>query len=137
MLLSLPSVLHARILSFASGGRTLTFLYIVDEGRDDPHTTKQGNHLPASETPLNGVSLAGRILNASVAALKFFRGSGPVLLRNAVFWYFTRVGRLGSPAPSPVWIRAGLVTVIFIYMYIVMMFKNVRNIIGVVCYQIL
>ena len=34
------------------------FIYLVDEGREDPNTTINGPSLTASKTPLNGVSLA-------------------------------------------------------------------------------
>ena len=36
------------------------FVVDDDKGREDPKTTKAGHHWPASETPLNGVSLACR-----------------------------------------------------------------------------
>ena len=34
--------------------------FLVYEGKEDPNSTKTGHHRPASETPLNGVSLASR-----------------------------------------------------------------------------
>ena len=40
--------------NFARGGPTLTtfcLFFLVDEGRDDPNTTKMGDYRPASETP--------------------------------------------------------------------------------------
>ena len=35
------------------GGPTLTTFFLLDDGREDPNTTKAGHHWPASETPLN------------------------------------------------------------------------------------
>ena len=35
------------------GGPTLTTFFLVDDGKEDPNTTKAGHHWPASETPLN------------------------------------------------------------------------------------
>ena len=62
---------------------------------------KGGHHRPASETPLNGVSLACRWwpnVECWLGRFENFRGSGPVLLRNSIFlWYF----RWGVPAPPP------------------------------------
>ena len=50
----------------------------------------------------------GPTLNASLVALWFFRGSGPVLLRNPIFLWFSRGGGgggSGPPVPPPLWIR--------------------------------
>ena len=48
--------------SFIKGGPTWNFdnFFVVDEGREDPNTTISGPSSAASETPLNGVSLACR-----------------------------------------------------------------------------
>ena len=54
---------------------------IFYEGRVDP----EGHHRPASETPT---------LNSGLVALEFYRGSGPVSLRNPIFCYFS-----GGPSP--------------------------------------
>ena len=35
------------------GGSNLDNVFLVDDGREDPNTTKAGHHWPASETPLN------------------------------------------------------------------------------------
>ena len=44
--------------SFAREGPTLTcFLYVFDEGREDPNSTKSG---PSSARQRNAISLAGR-----------------------------------------------------------------------------
>ena len=71
---------------------------------------KAGHHRPASETPLNGVSLACRWwpnVECWLGNFENFRGSGPVLLllRNSIFLWFFRGG--GGPDPlSPLWICA-------------------------------
>ena len=39
--------------------KVLSEAFLVDEGRENPNTTKAGHHRPISETPFNGVSLAG------------------------------------------------------------------------------
>ena len=49
---------------------------------------KAGHDRPASETLLNGVSLAGRRwpnVECWLSSFENFRGSGPVLLRNSIF----------------------------------------------------
>ena len=58
-------------------------------GREDPKTTING---PSSARQRNAISMAfcgwadgGPTLNASLVALWFYRGSGPVLLRNPIF----------------------------------------------------
>ena len=64
---------------------------------------KAGQYRPASETPfkwrLAGGSMMAQhsILNARLKDLLFFRGSGPVLLRNPIFLSFSR----GSGPPVP------------------------------------
>ena len=44
----------------------------------------------------------GPTLNAGLVALSFFRGSGPVLLRNhtCTFFYFSGGGGVRTPPPS-------------------------------------
>ena len=60
--------------------------FLVDEGREDPNTTIIGPLSATGETPfkwrLNFRWWAndGPTLNAGLVALRFFSGSGPVLL---------------------------------------------------------
>ena len=49
------------------------FFFKVDDGREDPDTT------------ISGSPLAGQTLNAGLVALWYYRGSGPVLVRNPIF----------------------------------------------------
>ena len=46
----------------------------------------------------------GPTLNAGLVALWYFRGSGPVLLRNPIFLWFSRGAEVGPPVP--LWICA-------------------------------
>ena len=55
------------------------FLFLVDEGREGPNTTLRGPSM-AFRWRADG----GPTLNAGLVALWFFRGSGPVLLRNPI-----------------------------------------------------
>ena len=48
----------------------------------------------------------GQTLNAGLVALWFLRGSGPVLLRNPIFLWFSREGGLDPYPPPSLWIRA-------------------------------
>ena len=71
-----------------SEGATLTFffcffffLFLVDERIQIP--LKAGHHRPASVTPLR--TNDDPTINAGLVALRLFRGSGPVLLRNPIF----------------------------------------------------
>ena len=60
---------------------------------------KTGHHRPASETPLNGVSLACRWWPNVECWLGSFEnswGSGPVLLRNSIFFF---IFQRGGPDP--------------------------------------
>ena len=77
-------------------------------GIDDLNTVKSG---PISalvvKRHLNGVSLAGRqrpniiYIECSLERFVIFRGSGPVLLRNPIFFViFEGGGGCGPPAPS-------------------------------------
>ena len=75
--------------SFARGGSTLTTFFHVDEGIEDPNTIISK---PSSTRWQNAISMAfrwradvGQTLNAGLAASGFFRGAGPVLLRNPIF----------------------------------------------------
>ena len=66
-------------------------------------TQKAGHHRPASETHLNGVSLACRWwpnVECWLGNFENFRGSGPVLLRNSIFLWFFRWG-WGVRTPCP------------------------------------
>ena len=58
-----------------------------------------GHYQLASETPFND---DGPTLNAGLVALLFFRGSGPVTLRNPIFLGFFRGGG-GLDPLSPLW----------------------------------
>ena len=67
----------------------------------DPNTTKMGHHRSTSKTPFKWWADEwddGPTLNAGLVALWFFRGSGPVLLRNHIFF---RGGGEVSPDPVP------------------------------------
>ena len=66
--------------SFVRGGPTLTMFFLVDEGREDPSTTISG---PSSAFRWRADD--GPTMNAGLVALRFFRGSGPVLLENPIF----------------------------------------------------
>ena len=64
---------------------------------------KADHHRPASETPLNGVSLACRWwpnVECWLGSFENFKGSGSVLLRNSIFlWFFRGGGGSGPPVP--------------------------------------
>ena len=78
-------------------------LFLVDEGGDDPNTPlKVGHHRHDSKTPFKWVMAQHWIL-AWYIALWFFRGSGPVLLRNPKFlWFFFSEGsRCPATPPHP------------------------------------
>ena len=76
-------------------------VFLVDEGRDDPNTTKSGPTLTCQQNTIKMVFRwcvnVDQTLNADLAALWFFRVSGPVLLRNPIFFVFFRGG--GGPCP--------------------------------------
>ena len=57
---------------------------------------KANNHRPASETPFRWRADNGPTLNAGLVVLRFFRGSGPVLLENTIFYDFS-----GGAVPDP------------------------------------
>ena len=62
---------------FCQRGSNSDNLFLVDEGREDPNTTKTG---PSSARQRNADN--GTTLNAGLVALRFFSGSGPVVLGN-------------------------------------------------------
>ena len=70
--------------------RTLTTFFIFFfKGERIQISLKAGQHRPASETPLNGVSLAcpwWPNVECWLGSFESFRGSGPVLLRNSPLW---------------------------------------------------
>ena len=75
-------------------GSTLTTSFSVDEGGEDPNTTKSG---PSSAHQRKAILMEfgwwaddGPTLNADLMALSFFMGSGPVLLRNPIALRFFR-----------------------------------------------
>ena len=100
--------------SFVRGGLTLTtffFLFFFSlffsffsffslmRGRKDPNTTISGHQRPASETPFNGVPLAGRYgpnIECWIDSFVILRGSGPELLSNPIFLKFSRGGGGGG-----------------------------------------
>ena len=86
------------------------FFFFFFKGERIQISQKAGHHRPASETPLNGVSLAcwwWPNVECWLGSFENFRGSGPVLLRNSMFLWFFRWGGRGVPDPlSPLWIRA-------------------------------
>ena len=70
--------------------------------RDDPNTTKSG---PSSARQRNAILMTfrwrpddGITLNSGLAALRYFRGSRPVLLRKPIFVIF---GGGGGGGPNP------------------------------------
>ena len=82
--------------SFVRGGPTLTS---VLEGRDDPSEFNYKRAIigPPAKRHLYGVSLACRKwpkIECWLGSFVFFRGSGPVLLRNPIFCDFP-----GGPDP--------------------------------------
>ena len=73
-------------------------------GRKDPNTTISGHQRPASETPFNGVPLAGRYgpnIECWIDSFVILRGSGPELLSNPIFLKFSRGGGGGGGGPDP------------------------------------
>ena len=72
--------------NFCQRGSNFDNFLLFDERRDDPNITKSG---PSSLT-----------LSYALVALRFFRGSGPVLLRNPYFFaIFQGGGMFGPPVP--------------------------------------
>ena len=84
-------------------GSNFDIFFVVDEGWEDPNTTLSG---PSSTRQRNAIEMAfrwraddGPTLNAGLVASRFFRGSGPKLLRTLYFCNFPGGG--GPPAPPP------------------------------------
>ena len=76
--------------------------FVFFKGERIQISLKAGHHRPASETPLNGISLACRWWpNVECWPGRFdnFRGSGPVLLRNSIFLWFSGGGGVRTPCP--------------------------------------
>ena len=89
--------------SFVRDSPTLTkFFY---EGREDPNTTI----ISPPQMAFRWRGDDGPILNAGLVALRFFRGSGPLLLINHDFCDFSGGGGVsGPPVLSPMdraWVR--------------------------------
>ena len=89
---------------FCQRGPTLSFFFLVVERRKDPNTTICG---PTSACQRNA---SGPTFNASLVALCFFKGSGPLLLSPILLWFFRGGGGGGgggggSGPPVPLWIR--------------------------------
>ena len=68
---------------------TFCCVFLVDKGpREESNTSKIGPSSIRSETPLMAFEAGraddGLTLNAGMVALRFVRGSGPVLLRNPI-----------------------------------------------------
>ena len=77
-------------------------LFFFFKGERIQISLKADHHQPASETPLNGVSLACRWwpnVECWLGSFENFKGSGPVLLRNSIFLWFFRGGGGGGPDP--------------------------------------
>ena len=77
--------------------------FLIYKGERIRISLKAVHHWPASEMPLNGVSLACRRwpnVECWLGCLRNFRGSGPILLRNSIFLWFFRGGG-GSPDLLP------------------------------------
>ena len=79
--------------------------FLVDERRDDQNTTKSG---PSSARQRNAIYIAfcwrpddGLTLNSGLVALRFFRGSVPVLLRKPIFVIFLGGGGGLDPLSPP------------------------------------
>ena len=85
--------------------RTLTTFFLLFCKGASYLSLKVGHHWPASETPLNGFSLACRWwpnVECWLGSFENFRGSGPVLLRNSIFlWIFRGGGGGGVRPPAP------------------------------------
>ena len=65
---------------FCQRGSNFDNVFLVDEGREDPSNTISG---PSSAFRWRADD--GPTMNAGLVALRFFRGSGPVLLENPLF----------------------------------------------------
>ena len=96
---------HARIQKVLSEGVQIGQLFLVDEGWEDRNTTPTWVIIePPAKRHLYGVSLAGRWwpnIECWHGSFVIFRGSGPVLLSNPIFFDFS-----GGSGPLPsLWIR--------------------------------
>ena len=88
------------------------FLFAFVQEREDPNSTKRGS---SSARQRNTIKMAfhsrangGPTLIAGFLALWFFRGSGPVLIRNQIFCNFSGGG--SGPSPSSLLINAWLIS---------------------------
>ena len=80
---------------------TLTTFFLVDDGREGPHTIITG---PSSAHQRHRWRADdGRAFN--VGSFLTFRGSGPVLLRNPIFFVIFRGSGGPDPLSVPLWIR--------------------------------
>ena len=78
--------------------------FLAGEGIEDPNTTINRPSSAHQKTPFKwrfaGWPMMAQTLNAGLEAMWFFRGSGPVLLRNPIFLWFFR-GFCPPPPPPP------------------------------------
>ena len=113
---------HARVQNVLSEGVQLwqrffflfsSFLLFLSrwrEGGSKYHYKRAIIGLPAKRH-LNGVSLACRWwpnIKCWLGSFKIFRGSGPVLLRNPIYFLIFQGGP--DPCPPLLWIRAWIIT---------------------------
>ena len=84
--------------SFFRGGPTLSMVFLRRE-RGSRYHKKRANIGPVAKRHFAGGPIVAQhnTLNARLKDLLFFRGSGPVLLRNPIFLSFSR----GSGPPVP------------------------------------
>ena len=83
------------------GSNFENIFFLVDEGREDPNTTIRRPLLAHHRNTVNGISLVCRWWPYFVA-LRFFRGSQPILLEKPIFLRFFRGGvGSGHPVPHP------------------------------------
>ena len=74
---------------FCQRGSNFANVVLVDEGREDSNTTFSRPSSARQRTPLNGVPLAYRWwpnIECWLGSFVIFRGSGPVFLRNPIFF---------------------------------------------------
>ena len=78
-----------KFLQSGSNFDYVTLLFFFDDWREDPNTTISG---PSSARQRNAIQMAfcwwpdgGPTLNVGLVAVWFYRGYGPVLLRNPIF----------------------------------------------------
>ena len=101
---SVPSMLACADPDFFQRGSNFDYVFLVDERREDPNTTKSG---PSSARQRNAIYMVfrwradgGPTVNAGLVALWFYRASGPVLLRNPIFCNFSGGGGLVPCPPT-------------------------------------